>query len=120
MQASVATVLHVRFSRKHSSEFVVKRIGSLYYQLCRTIVLLQFKKSGIRILALEIQDIIDVCPTEAVDTLCIITNNTHLLALFRQLIDDGLLGKVGILILIYKHKVKLIHIFLTDILMLLE
>ena len=94
-----------------------KRIRSLDYQLCRTIVLLQFKEFGILVLCLKIEDVVDIGPTEGIDTLRIVTHNAHTLSLFCQLIDDSLLGKVCILILINKYELELLNIFLSNVLM---
>ena len=97
-----------------------QRVGSLYNQLCRAIVLFQFEETCILILRLEVKDIVDVGPTKRVDALSIITHNAHFLTLFRQLIDDGLLCVVGVLILIDQYELKLLYIFLSDILVVLE
>ena len=95
-------------------------VGCLYDQLRRTVVLFQFEESGILILRLEIKDIIDISPTEGVDALGIITHDTHLLTLFRELIDNSLLGIVRVLILIDQYELELLDILLTDILMVME
>ena len=97
-----------------------QRVRRLNNQLRRTIVLLQFEEFSTLIQLLEIQDVVNVCPTEGVDTLSIITHDTHLLALFSQLIDNSLLCKVRILILIDEHELELLNIFLADILMILK
>ena len=67
-------------------------------------------------MALEIQDIIDIRPSEGIDALCVVTHHTDLLTLFGQLIHDGLLGEVRVLILIDKHELELLHVFPADIL----
>ena len=95
-------------------------VGCLYDQLRRTVVLFQFEESGILILRLEIENVIDIGTTERVDTLGIITHDTHFLALFRQLINNSLLGIVGVLILINQYELELLDIFLSDILVVLE
>ena len=97
-----------------------QRIGRLHDQLRRTVVLLQFEELHVLIEVLEVQDVIDVGPSERIDTLCIVTNHTHLLALLRQLIHNGLLGKVRVLILIHEHELELLDIFLTDVFVLLK
>ena len=97
-----------------------QRVGCLYNQLSRTVVLLQFKQLSIVIQALKVQNIIDVCPTEAVDALCIIAHHAHLLALFGKLINNLLLSKIGILILIYEYKIEFINVFLADFLVILK
>ena len=52
---------------------------------------------------MESEDIVDICPTETVYTLCVVANNAYLLSLACELVDDSLLGKVSVLILIHKH-----------------
>ena len=97
-----------------------QRISRLNDQLRRAIVLLQFKKSRVGVLALEVQDIVDVGTAEGVDALCIVTYDAYLLAFLRQLIHDGLLGKVRVLILIDEHEMELFNVFSADILVILE
>ena len=69
---------------------------------------------------LEIEDVVDISPTKRVDALGIVTHHTHFLTLFCQLIDDGLLSVVGVLILINQYELELLDIFLSDILVVLE
>ena len=97
-----------------------QRVRRLHNQLRTPIVLLQFEKFGIVVLALEIQDIVDVRTSERIDALCIVSHHTHLLTLFRELIDDGLLCKVRVLILIHEHKMEFFYVFLADFLMILK
>ena len=121
-QLQFLTMLILREHILRNLPFVTpdKRISRLHNQLRRTIVLLQFKELRVIVLALEVQDIVDIGPSERIDTLRIIAYYTHLLALFRQLVNDGLLRKVRILILIYEYKMKLIHILLPYLLMVLK
>ena len=64
---------------------------------------------------MESKDIVDICPTKTVYALCIITNDTHHLALLSNLVDNGLLGKVGVLILINKHIFKFLGILTSHL-----
>ena len=93
-----------------------ERVGRLHYQLCRTVVLFQFKQLRVVIQALEVQDIVDVSSSETVDALRIVAHHAHLLSLLRQLIHYLLLCVVSVLILIHQHKLELLHIFPAHIL----
>ena len=95
-------------------------IGSLYNELCRAVVLLQLIQLRTLIHLLEVEDIVDVSTTEAVDTLCIVAHHTHMTVLLCQLQDNLLLGVVGILVLIYQHVAETLHILLADVLMMFE
>ena len=95
-------------------------IGCLYDELCRTVVLLQFKETRTLILLLEIEDVIDIGTTETVDALCIVSHHTDTSVLAGQLQDNLLLSVVRILILIDQHIAETLHIFLTDVLMVLK
>ena len=97
-----------------------QRVGSLNDELRAPVVLLEFEEPGVGVLALEVEDVIDIRPPEGVDTLGIIAYDTHLLALLCELIDDGLLGKVSVLILIDEHEMELLNVFPPDILMVLK
>ena len=103
-----------------SSILTNQTVCSLNNQLSRTIVLLQLKQLSALILLLEIQDIVDVGTTETIDTLCVVTNHAHLTRLLCQLKQNSLLCIVGILILIHQHILIALHIFLTNILVMLE
>ena len=92
-------------------------VGCLYDELCGTIVLFQFEQASPCVCLLEIQDVIDVGSTKAIDALGIVTHHAHPLPFLGQLHDNGLLGVVRVLVLIDKHIGKTIHILTTDILM---
>ena len=54
-----------------------QRVSSFYDKLCRTVVLFKFKETRtLRILLLEVENVIDIGPAERIDTLCIVTNHT--------------------------------------------
>ena len=92
-------------------------VGSLYDELGGAIVLFQFEQASPSVCLLEIQDVIDVCPTKAVDALSIVTHHTHTLPFLGQLHDNGLLGIVRILVLINEHVGKTLSILSADVLM---
>ena len=54
-------------------------VSNIYNVLCRPVILLKLKDSQFRIIFFEIQDILDVCSAERVDTLRIITHHTNIL-----------------------------------------
>ena len=97
-----------------------QRIGRLHDQLRRAVVLLQLEELRLPIQVLEVQDIVDIRPSERIDALRVITHHTHHLALLGQLIHNRLLRIVRVLILIHQYELELIDIFLTHILVILE
>ena len=58
-------------------------VRRFYDQLGGTIVLFKFREFRPVILSLEVQDIVNIGTTEAIDTLCVITDDTHTPMLFR-------------------------------------
>ena len=97
-----------------------QRVGSLHDELCAPVVLLKLEEPGVGVLVLEVEDIVDIRTPEGIDALGIVTHNAHLLTLLCELIDDGLLGKVSVLILVNEHEMELLNVFPPDILMVLE
>ena len=66
------------------------------------------------------QYVVDVRPSETVDTLCVISHHTNPLMFTRQLVDNLLLGAVRILILINQHVLESLRIFPAHIFMLFK
>ena len=90
-------------------------VGCINNILGRTIVAFQFHRHCFGVLAVELQDIIDVCPTKRVDALCVITNNADVVVVFREQTHDSVLGIVGVLILIDQNVTKTLCISLTHL-----
>ena len=95
-------------------------VGSLHDELCRAVVLLQLIQPRILVLLLEVQNIVDISPAEAVDTLRIVAHHAHLSVLLCQLKHDSLLGIVRVLILIDQHITETLGILSAYVLMLSE
>lgn len=81
--------------------------------LCRTVIPFQFENTATRILVLELQDIIDIGSSERIDTLRIIPNHTDTPMHFAQTLNDQMLCKVRILILVHQHKLEKAPVFLN-------
>ena len=75
-------------------------IGRIYYILRRTIILLQFECLQGGEGAFQIQDITNICTTEGVNTLSIITYHTQIADAATQLHHYHILCKIGVLIFI--------------------
>ena len=88
--------------------------------LGRAVVLFQFEETRSLKLALIVENIIDICTTETIDTLRVITHGTNTLLLLTELHDDRHLNVVGILILIHQDIIEAGGIFVANILMLPE
>ena len=98
-----------------------QRVSCLNDELRRTVVLLQFKEAcALRVLLLEIEDIVDIGTSEAIDALRIVANHTYTTMLLCQLQHDSLLRIVRVLILVDQHIVESFYVLLTDILMLMK
>ena len=96
---------------------VYQAVGSLHDELCRAVVLFQLIQARALILFLEVQYIIDVSPSEAVDALCVVAHHAYPSVLLGQLQHDGLLSEVRVLILVHQHIAEPVDIFLADVLM---
>ena len=95
--------------------FLNQTVGRIYNVLCRPIILFEFKHFCLGEIRFEIKYIINICSAEWVDTLRIITNNTHTMMLISQLFNYKMLSKIGILIFINKDILKLISIFIKHL-----
>ena len=80
-----------------------------------TIVLFKLEESCITIHLLESENVIDACSSETVDALCVIAYHTNALPMLGKQPHDAMLGEVGILILIDKHKLEPVLIALANI-----
>ena len=67
------------------------------------VILLQLNHRSIRVILFEIQNVMNVCATPAVNGLIVITYHAQVAALCRQQLHQLILGKVGILILVHHH-----------------
>ena len=98
-----------------------QRVSCLNDELRRTVVLLQFKEArALRVLLLEIEDIVDIGTSETIDALRIVANHTYTTMFLCQLQHNSLLRIVRVLILVDQHIVETLYVLLTDILMLMK
>ncbi|MNY55675.1 hypothetical protein D3C86_1916730 [compost metagenome] len=63
--------------------FVDDRVGRFDYIFRRTVILLQTVGLYAFIILLEVQDVIDVCSAESINTLRIVTNDADILKFVR-------------------------------------
>ena len=89
-------------------------IGSLYDAFRRAVVAFQFEEARLCVLLLKLQDIVDVCPSEGVDALCIVAYHAYIMMLRRELQHYLLLGIVCVLILIHQKVAELCSVLLAD------
>ena len=89
-------------------------VGCLYNVSSRTVVLFQTVDTYIAVVLLEIKDIVNVCPTESVDTLGIISHHADILKPISQGTYNQVLGVVCILILIYQDIAESVLVFCQD------
>ena len=66
-------------------------VGGIDYRLSGAIVLFELKQTRVVVSLLETEDVVDVCTTEAVDTLCIVAYHAYHLSVASKLVDNGLL-----------------------------
>ena len=95
-------------------------VGRLNDGLCRAVVLFQFENLGPIKHLREVEDIVDLCATEGVDALGIVTHHAHLSMMNPQLHHDAVLRVVGILVLIHKDELELVLVFCQYLGMLLK
>ena len=68
----------------------------------------------------EVKNIVNVCTTERIDTLIVITHNTDTTMCLSQLADDTNLCIVCVLILVYQDIFKLLSILLSNLFVITE
>ena len=95
-------------------------VGGIDNHLSRTVVLLQFEDACLIVLLREAQNILNLRPTKTVDALRIIAHHTDVLMPSGQLPDDGMLGVVRILVLVYKQISKAVAVTLANVGMIAE
>ena len=86
------------------------RVGGIHDGLRRAVVLLQLEGLRRGVVVAEREDILNLRTSERIDTLCIVTHNTHPAVVHREAADDDILGIVGVLILIHKDILELLLI----------
>ena len=86
-------------------------VGRIHDVLRGTVVLLQLEDARARIVALEIEDVLDVGATETVDALRIVAHHADILVKSRQPLDNQILREVGILILVDEDILEPVLIF---------
>ena len=69
-------------------------------QLRRAVVLLQLDHRGVRVVALEVEDVAQVGAAPRVDALVVVADHGQVLALAGELPDPQVLGAVGVLVLV--------------------
>ena len=112
--------LPFRFFRKYLlpyllAIFLYQTVCRAYNGLGRTIVLLQFKKLGSLIQLGKFQYIVNIRPSEGIDTLRIIPHHAYTLMLPGKLKHNAVLCEVGILVLIHQHITELLRILAANL-----
>ena len=77
-------------------------VGGIDDVLRRPVVLLEFVEGKIRVVLLEVEDVLDVGAAETVNRLRVVTDHTEVLTQGRELLDDEVLGEVGVLVLVHQ------------------
>ena len=90
-------------------------VCSIQNVLCRTVILFQFDDCGIFKVLLKIQNIFDICPTELINRLVIITNYAEIPIFICQDTHQLELRRVCILIFIHHDITKTILIVFQHI-----
>ena len=81
-------------------------VGRLHDVLRRAVVLFEFEESSLGKLLLKVENIVDVGPAKAIDTLRIIAHDADSPMPFSEQRHDTLLHMVGVLIFIHQHIAK--------------
>ena len=95
--------------------FIDDGIRCFYDGPSGSVVLLQLDYKEIRIVLFEVEDVLNIRPTEGIDTLRVISYYTDILMNSRQLFGDEVLGEVGILKLIHHHIFEPLLVFIQYI-----
>lgn len=90
-------------------------VGSFDDVLSRTVVAFQFDDSRCGVVFLEFEDILDVGPTETINTLRIIPNNANTRCGRGQERKNAMLRHIRVLILIDENILEALHIVLLDL-----
>ena len=85
-------------------------VGRPHNVLCGAIVLFQLHRDRLRILAVELENVVDVGSAKGVDALCIVAHYADIMVVARELTHDGVLGIVGVLVLVYQDEAKTLGI----------
>ena len=91
------------------------RVGSLDDSLRRAVVLLEFVDLGRGVVPLEREYGLNLCTSEGVDALGIVTHDADIGVLQRQAAHDDKLRHVGVLILVNQEVLELILVLLQHI-----
>ena len=77
--------------------------------------MLEFVEGKIRVVLLEVEDVLDVGAAETVNRLRIVTDHTEVLTQGRELLDDEVLGEVGVLVLVHQDVRELVLVLQKQI-----
>ena len=86
-------------------------VGRRHDVLRRAVVLFQFEELHLRVIALEVKDILYVGSAEGVNALCVVAHDADVLVACRQLLDDEILCIVGVLILVHHDVLETLLVF---------
>ena len=104
-------ILAIHLLRYLPTVFLHDAVGSFNDSLSGTIVALKLEEQSIRILMLEVEDVVDIGTTKGVDTLVVVANYADTLVFTSKESKYSLLSIVGVLILIHEHIGKPLGIF---------
>ena len=90
-------------------------VGCIHNVLRRTIVALQLYNTGTGILCGKLQNVVDVRTTKSIDALRIISHHTNGRIRTGELPNDGMLCRIGVLILIHQDILKALAIMFTHL-----
>ena len=79
------------------------------------VVLFQLEQLGLRVVFFEVEDVLDVGAAKGVDALGIVSHHTDILMHGAQLLDDEVLGEVGVLVLVHQDVAEAVLVFVEQI-----
>ena len=82
------------------------RVRGVHYVPGRTVVLFKADYLGFGVILLEIQDILDLSTAEGVDGLAVIPHHAKVAVRSRKLLENQILGVIGILVLVHHYEVE--------------
>ena len=91
------------------------RVGRFDDVRAGAVVLLEFEQLRFRVVLLEVQDVLDVGASERIDALGIVAHDAYIFMHCAELLDDQVLGEVGVLVLVHEDVLEPVLVFVQEV-----
>ena len=82
------------------------RVGCIHYIPGRAVIALQAYDLALRVVLLEVQDILDLRSAEGIDGLAVVAHDAQVVVRRGQFLENQVLRIVGVLILVHKNIIE--------------